>query len=106
MLFLVQSAHLARPTTTDAGSPDAAFATAIAISTAQTPRRGLAAAMFGSLLLLRCMDDVSMTRNGRQCMAFIGAAAMVTQLEMTRSSTDDLMRWAPIILAPNLQIAI
>jgi hypothetical protein len=37
--FLVQSAHLARPTT-DAASADPAFATAIAISTAtaQAPR--------------------------------------------------------------------
>lgn len=38
MFFLVQSAHLARPMTTDATSPEAALATAIAISTAQTPR--------------------------------------------------------------------
>jgi hypothetical protein len=40
--FLVQSAHLARPMI-DAASPDPAFATAIAISTAttQAPRRSL-----------------------------------------------------------------
>ena len=38
MFFLVQSAHLARPTTTDATWPSAALATAIAIITAQTPR--------------------------------------------------------------------
>lgn len=45
MFFLVQSAHLARPTTTDATWASAAFVTAIAISTAQTPRNILPDAM-------------------------------------------------------------
>lgn len=50
MFFLVQSAHLARPTTTEDASLEAALATtAIAISKAQTPGRRprSAAAMFG-----------------------------------------------------------
>jgi hypothetical protein len=38
MFFLVQSAHLARPTTTEATWPSAAPATAIATSAAQKPR--------------------------------------------------------------------
>jgi hypothetical protein len=49
MFFLVQSAHLARPTTNEDVSLEAALATAITISTAQTPGRRppSAAAMFG-----------------------------------------------------------
>jgi hypothetical protein len=45
MFFLVQSAHLVRPTTTEATWPSAAYATVTAISTAQTPRSILPDAM-------------------------------------------------------------
>jgi len=49
MFFLVQSAHLARPATTEEASLEAALAMAITISTAQTPGRRppSVAAMFG-----------------------------------------------------------
>jgi len=68
--FRVQSAHLARPTTTDAALPLAAFAMATTISAAQTPRRSSCApAMFG--WMDGWMDDPMRGRRGNAT-AYIG----------------------------------
>ena len=63
--FRVQSAHLARPTMTDAALPLAAFAMATTISAAQTPRRSPrgAPAMF---------DDDPMRGRRGNATAYIG----------------------------------
>jgi hypothetical protein len=54
MFFLVLSAHLARPTTTDATWPSAAFVTPTTISTAQTPRSILS----GAIVCLCVVEEI------------------------------------------------